>query len=136
MWSVGFQHAFKSLEKVEVGVTFSVSSPVSTRRRGIRSNIFSGCFSSYSLSIFSRSDRPICRRASISSEVLAGGSIGTADDVRINGIDYALSRDRIFVLHDEGTVEQLSFPVTLGLARNPVIFGKRLSEVKTRYRSF
>lgn len=49
------------------------------------------------------------------------------DELTVNGADYALKLGRVFVLKDDGTLEQLPIPVSLDVAKNPEELGKVLA---------
>jgi hypothetical protein len=43
--------------------------------------------------------------------------------LRVNGKEYDLGQGRVFVLHDDGTLDQRSFEVSLAVGRNPEALG-------------
>lgn len=49
------------------------------------------------------------------------------DELTINGVQYDLRKGRVLVLNDDGTIEQLSVEVPLGLARDPIVLGEIIS---------
>jgi hypothetical protein len=50
------------------------------------------------------------------------------DELTVNGTRYDLRKGRVFVLHDDGTLEQLAIPVPLAVAKDPEALAAVLAE--------
>ncbi|MGK0198003.1 MAG: serine/threonine protein kinase [Yoonia sp.] len=49
------------------------------------------------------------------------------DELTLNGAKYDLRKGRVFILNDEGSIEQMSHPVPLSIAKDPTALGEFLA---------
>jgi serine/threonine protein kinase len=53
------------------------------------------------------------------------------DELKVNGVNHDLRKGRVFALHVDATIEQLSLKVPLPLARNPGVLGEIIKRHQT-----